>query len=60
MSYKSNYKIFNQVTYTEEKNEEDARIHNYLNKIRNNIHTNKIIIGDFFDSSVFLKCPDLN
>jgi hypothetical protein len=40
MSYKSNFKIFSQVTYTEEKNEEDARIHNYLNKIRNNIHTN--------------------
>ena len=40
MSHKSNYKIFNQITYTEEKIEEETRIHNYLNRIRYNIHTN--------------------
>ena len=40
MSQISSLKILNQVTYTEEKNDDENRIHNYLSKIRYDIHNN--------------------
>ena len=40
MSQISSLKILNQITYTDEKNDDDNRIHNYLSKIRNDIHNN--------------------